>query len=707
MVTRIVSLAIEQETDIILARDRTRRIADRLGFDAQDRTRIATAVSEIVRNALEYGGKGRVEYRIDTDATPQLLEILVSDEGPGMANVAEVLSGAHRSATGMGVGILGARRLMDAFEIETAPGRGTRVRMAKNLPRRERRLEPRDAVVAAKELATHRSVDPLAEIRHQNQELIVQLDALSARQDELRQLNKELEDTNRGVVALYAELDERADHLRRADELKTRFLSNMSHEFRTPLNSILALSRLLLSGADGPLSPEQEKQAQFIRKAAEMLSELVNDLLDLAKVEAGKTVVTPTEFRVDELFSALRGMLRPLLAGESVALVFDDASGLPAMVTDEGKISQILRNFISNALKFTEKGEVRLWADYDPAADSVTFKVRDTGIGIAPEHLDLIWQEFAQLEGGMKSHVKGTGLGLPLSRRLAELLCGSVAVDSEPGHGSIFSLTVPRAWPLGVVAAQEAAEWAPIQGKVPVLVLEDNEADRFAYERLLAPTRYQPCVVTTVADATRALPNVKPAAVVLDILLATEESWRLLVDLRHRDGADRLPVLVVSTSGQEAKALHLGADAYLGKPLDSRVLVGALDRLTGAREATRVLVIDDDEVFRYLIRQLLPRGSFVLREAATVADGLDALAAERPDVVLLDLNLPVMDGFGFLDRLQEEAPPVVVVTSRALDGPLRTRLARAATIVAKSDLNAYGLVTAIQQAVAPSASAAS
>ncbi len=705
MMGRIVSLAIEQETDIILARNRTRRIADLLGFDPQDRTRIATAVSEIVRNALEYGGKGRVEYRLDLDASPQRLEIEVRDEGPGMADLEAVLTGVHRSATGMGVGILGARRLMDSFAIETAPGKGTCVRMAKDLPRRDRPVAARDVAGLARELATQGDVDPLAEMRHQNQELIVQLDALSARQDELRELNKELEDTNRGVVALYAELDERADHLRRADELKTRFLSNMSHEFRTPLNSILALSRLLLSGADGVLTPEQDKQVQFIRKAAENLSELVNDLLDLAKVEAGKTVVTPAAFSVAELFSTLRGMLRPLLAGESVALIFDDADDLPPMRSDEGKVSQILRNFISNALKFTERGEVRVWADYDPQTDSVTFTVRDTGIGIAPEHIEVIWQEFAQLESGLRSRYKGTGLGLPLSKRLAELLRGTVAVDSALGHGSVFSLTLPRAWPVTGEADATNEDWTPIDGKVPVLVLEDNAADRFVYERALAATRYQPFSATTVAQALRALEEVKPAAILLDVLLESEESWRFLVELRHREATERVPVVVVSTSGQEAKAHHLGADDYLGKPLDPGELIEILDRLTGARSMTKVLVIDDDEVFRYLVRQLLPRGSFELREAATAAAGLDLMRAEPPDVVLLDLNMPVMDGYAALDRIGEcgngAMPPVVVITSRALDSAQQARLARASTIVAKSDLSAYGLVTAIREAVAP------
>ena len=350
----------------------------------------------------------------------------------------------------------GARRLMDGFDVQTAPGHGTTVRLAKRLPQGVL-LRTNDAVqriVAA--LQADGPADAMEEIRRQNQQILLQMQELRSRQEELERLNQELQDTNRGVVALYAELDERADHLRRADELKSKFLSQMSHEFRTPLNSILALSRLLLSRSDGDLTVEQERQVQFIHKAAEDLTLLVNDLLDLAKVEAGKTVVSPSEFTAESLFGALRGMLRPLLVADAVALVFEDTAGLPALDTDEAKVSQILRNFISNAIKFTEKGEVRVWATADTAADTVTFHVRDTGVGIDAGDIELIFQEFAQVNNPLQGRVKGTGLGLPLARKLAELLGGHISVESTPGEGSVFSVTLPRVYrPAGGAAMAE------------------------------------------------------------------------------------------------------------------------------------------------------------------------------------------------------------------------------------------------------------
>ena len=203
------------------------------------------------------------------------------------------------------------------------------------------------------------------EIQQQNQELLRALDELQRKQQELAHLNRELEDTNRGVVALYAELDEKADHLRRADELKSRFLSNMTHEFRTPVNAIIGLCNLLIDDREQE-GRQPEPELDFIRKAADQLSDLVNDLLDLAKVEAGKTVIRPADFQVESLFGALRGMLKPLLLNRSVKLVFEDASAVPTLHTDEAKVSQVLRNLLSNALKFTERGEVRIGASVDP-----------------------------------------------------------------------------------------------------------------------------------------------------------------------------------------------------------------------------------------------------------------------------------------------------------------------------------------------------
>jgi len=265
--------------------------------------------------------------------------------------------------------------------------------------------------------------------------------ALEQARQEAVALRTELEETNRGVLALYAELDAQAGQLREATELKSRFLAYMSHEFRTPINSIRSIARLLIDRVDGPLTGEQERQVNFIQSTATEFAEMVDDLLDLAKVEAGRVEISPAWFEMVDLFSALRGMFKPVLTNPDVHLVFEEPHGIPKLYTDDRKLSQILRNFISNALKFTPRGEVRVSARCD--GQRVTFAVADTGIGIDPEHHQSIFDDFSQVQSPLQKRLRGTGLGLALSKRLAGVLGGSVQVDSALGKGSVFSLTIP------------------------------------------------------------------------------------------------------------------------------------------------------------------------------------------------------------------------------------------------------------------------
>lgn len=266
--------------------------------------------------------------------------------------------------------------------------------------------------------------------------------AFEASLKEAQELRSELEETNRGVLALYAELDSQAEQLRLATELKSRFLAYMSHEFRTPINSIRSITRLLLDRVDGPLTEEQEKQVTFIQQNATEFAEMVDDLLDLAKVEAGRVEISPAWFEMVDLFSALRGMFKPVLTNPAVNLVFEEPHDVPKLYTDDRKLSQILRNFISNALKFTPKGEVRVKATFK-GDGMVTFSVQDSGIGIASEFHDTIFQDFSQVKSPLQKRLRGTGLGLSLSKKLAELLGGTVRLDSEPGRGSTFFVTIP------------------------------------------------------------------------------------------------------------------------------------------------------------------------------------------------------------------------------------------------------------------------
>ncbi len=704
----ILTLAIACERDTVAARQRARQIARLLGFEAQDQTRISTAVSEIARNAFNYAGGGRVEYSIEGRTSPQLFIVQIRDSGPGVRDLQNILEGRYKSSTGMGMGILGARRLMDQFQIESAPGKGTTIWLKKLLPRRSRVWNAQDLPGLAASLAGEGPQDAFEELQHQNQELLNALEEIRTRQIELSRLNRELEDTNRGVVALYAELDEKADHLRRADELKSRFLSNMSHEFRSPLNSILALSGLLLNRSDGELTAEQEQQTEFIRRAARDLLDLVNDLLDLAKVEAGKVEAKPVEFRVSDLFAALRGMLRPLLLNQAVDLVFEDVDQLPAMFSDEGKISQILRNFISNSLKFTERGEVRVSASV--AGDDVAFSVADTGIGIAPEDQQRIFQDFAQVDHPIQRRVKGTGLGLPLSKKLATLLGGEVTVQSQPGIGSTFSVQVPlRLEPSGELSlASESAVVAAEAdtGILPVLVLEDKVEMMMMYRSYLKNSGFQLIPASTIRDAQEVLERIRPKAIILDLILRSEDSWKFLAGLKQDDRTRDIPVMIASTIEDQAKAFHLGADEYLLKPVERTALLERLSALTAHAPAPRILVIDDDESARYLMKQQFRESNVVIHEASDGAEGIREVAKERPNAIILDLSMPGMSGFEVLDVLKNDAAtkdiPVVVCTSRVLTESERIQLAgKTLAILSKGQQAQDEIAEVVRRAVSP------
>jgi CheY-like chemotaxis protein len=380
-------------------------------------------------------------------------------------------------------------------------------------------------------------------------------------------------------------------------------------------------------------------------------------------------------------------MLKPLLISESVTLVFDSVADLPSIVTDEAKISQILRNFLSNAIKFTQSGEIRVSARSSDDGATVTFSVRDTGTGIAPEDQALIFDEFAQVDNPMQRQVKGTGLGLPLSKRLAELLKGHITVESALGVGSTFHLTIPRTFDTDAPALPR---WHLDPARLPVLAIEDGEVDLLLYEKALANTRYQLISVRSIGEARTTLESLSPRAILLDVNLAGDQCWPLLVELKRNWATRAIPVIVAANAEEGRRAIGMGADDYSQKQIEPGWLIGRLDALIGADTGKRVLLIDDDLMARYQARRYLTEGEFIVTEAASGDEGLRRAAAERPDVICLDLMMPEIDGYTVLARLGDDPTtreiPVVIVTSVAVTDADRRRLQRAAAILAKDKL---------------------
>ena len=440
----LMRMRLRVEQDVFIARQLGREVARAVGLDQQDQTRLATALSEVGRVMLAAGPDADVEFSAEPNGVPTL-HVAVGNPRPG-------------GAAAIGAQLVQVGRLVDTLEVGDGET-GTVVRMARRLPAGGPRLTPERMDEIRAGLAEHVPGTPLDELSVQNQQLIAALDEVRAQRDDLARLNAELEETNRGVmalyhqlsdeleatnrgvVALYAELDERSAQLRAASEAKSRFLANVSHELRAPVTAVIGLTRLLLDPASDPLSPEQRRQVDLIGGSASDLLTLVNDLLDLAKAEAGRVEPQWSEVDLRALFGQLRGTLRPLATRPEVDFVVEEP-GVPSLRSDEVLLARVLRNLLTNAIKFTAEGSVTLAAR--AVDDDVEFTATDTGVGIPAELHDRIFEEFYQVPGSRAVTGKGTGLGLPYARRLVGILGGGLRVDSEPGAGSTFTVRLPK-----------------------------------------------------------------------------------------------------------------------------------------------------------------------------------------------------------------------------------------------------------------------
>jgi signal transduction histidine kinase len=438
MTTELTRLHVRDLSGVFAARRLGRELAAGLALEGQDQVRVATALSEISRAAITTGHSAIIAFGADESN----LVLTVTVDGPPPAD-----------------GLAAAARLMDTVVTD-----GQVVRMAKRRP-----LQPQpDLRAVGEQLAAMLPESTLEELRHNNQDLIAALDDLTRQKEQLLLLNaelqetnrgvmalyselsEELEQTNRGVVALYQELDERSEQLRAASESKDRFWANISHELRTPLHSIIGLARLLADPA-GALGAEQLYQVELIAKASRTLLTLVNELLDVAKAESGRFIVDPAKISLPALLATLRGLTRPMAADRPVDVVVS-ADGAPATVlTDEAALTAILRNLVSNAIKYTDEGEVSLTVT--TAGGWVEIRVADTGTGIPENQLERVFDEFYQVPGSRRG---GTGLGLPYARRLARLLDGELTLTSEVGVGTTAVLSLPHQTPsVGVIVVAD------------------------------------------------------------------------------------------------------------------------------------------------------------------------------------------------------------------------------------------------------------
>ncbi|GAA4245566.1 ATP-binding protein [Dactylosporangium darangshiense] len=525
----VLRMVLREEHDVFVLRQRGREVAAALGMEYQDQVRVATALSEIGR--LVPGAT--VTFAALDDPWPHLA-IVVS---PG------------RVGTGMAEGVAAAARLMDEVRVEDE-----RIVLTRRLPGQvgAQRLEQ-----ARAELAQSVPTTALDELSVQNRQLVSALEEVQAHRDELLQLNAELEETNRGVmalytqlseeleqtnqgvVALYAELDERSAQLREANEAKSRFLANVSHELRAPVTAIIGLARLLLDPRSEPLGGEQTHQLELVQGSAADLLARVNDLLDLAKAESGR--IEPAWGPVDlaALFGQLRGTLRPL-AKPDVELEVAEPPAVQ-LVGDETLLTQILRNLLANALKFTDRGSVGMsgWVD----GERLLIAVADTGIGIPYAEQSRVFEEFHQVRGARQAG--GTGLGLPYARRLAILLGGSLSMVSEPGEGSTFTLELPLRPALPEEPVETVAA-GPLPRVERALIVDDDPAARHLLRRLLAGIAGEVSEAADVRSGLAIAARERPSVIFLDLRMPGGDGTELLAGLAADRGFDDVAVFVVT-----------------------------------------------------------------------------------------------------------------------------------------------------------------
>ncbi|MBI5494937.1 MAG: response regulator [Deltaproteobacteria bacterium] len=461
-----------------------------------------------------------------------------------------------------------------------------------------------------------------------------------------------------------------------ANRAKSQFLANMSHELRTPLNAIIGYSEMLQDELE-ELSPDDVRaDLKKVHGSGRHLLGLINDILDLSKIEAGRMDLYLEDFSVTPLLEEVRSTVQPLVEKNQNTLVLEPADNLGRMHSDVTKLRQVLLNLLSNAAKFTEKGTLTLRARRD--GDRVQFAVTDTGMGMTPEQVARVFDAFTQADASTTRKFGGTGLGLTITRHFCRMLGGEVKVESTPGKGSTFTVTLAAEVRREAGAATPATSTAPAAGKGPcVLVIDDDPGVHDLMARYLRQEGYRTAFAGSGQDGLRLARELLPDVITLDVMMPGQDGWSVLAALKEDPALAHVPVIMLTMVHDRSLGFALGAADYLTKPVERARLVGVLARVRGDAPAD-VLVVEDDPQARDMLVKQLGREGCTVRQAADGVAALELLADRRPTVILLDLMMPRMDGFELLSRLQDEPQwkgiPVVVVTAKELTDADRARL---------------------------------
>ena len=498
----------------------------------------------------------------------------------------------------------------------------------------------------------------------QTEELQEQTEELQSQSEELHQTTDELQEQN-------IELETQKQQIEEANRLKSEFLSNMSHELRTPLNSIMALSNVLIMQAKDKLTKEENNYLEIVLRNGTQLLSLINDILDLSKIEAGKMDVNLSSFSLNVMLNNIKESLKPIAIEKKLDFKLSISDDLPAIETDEVKLHQVLQNIISNAVKFTENGYISINTSFDDK--NVCVNVKDTGIGISKNNISYIFDEFRQIDGSSSRQFEGTGLGLAIANKMIKVLGGSINVKSIPGEGSLFSVTIPLKGNIEI----GASEVHNIQGnqhvisepeKKTVLVVDDASEMVNTISEFLNSSGYKVINATSGRMALELAEKHHPFAITLDIVMPEMDGWEVLQLLKANSETKDIPVIVVSVSDDKETGFALGAVGYIQKPIDKNMLISEINKLHNNPKS--VMIVDDNEIDRKQMAKIIEAEDINIVLADNGMECVECLQKHVPDVLVLDLMMPKMDGFQVINRIRKDKKtqnlPIIVVTAKDL-----------------------------------------
>jgi len=514
-------------------------------------------------------------------------------------------------------------------------------------------------------------------------------------------------------VVIYHDITE-LEHARQAaieaNRAKSTFLANMSHELRNPLNAIIGFTRIVKRKGKDALPEKQVENLDKVLVSAEHLLDLINTILDISKIEAGRVDVQLRTFEIEPLVDLCLTTSQPLVKEGQVTLSRDIQGPIPPLCSDQDKVKQILLNLISNAAKFTHQGEivVRAWAE----DKLLCLAVEDTGIGISEEALETIFEEFQQADTSTSREYGGTGLGLSISRSLAQLLGGDIAVESEVGRGTTFTVSIPLNYELtGISQEVQVGELSGLTGEVSgaplVLVIDDNPDVFYLMQQNLGDEGYQVVGALNGDEGLAKARELNPFAITLDIMMPIKDGWQVLHELKADPLTRSIPVILVTIVDKKALGYHLGAADYLVKPIEEGALLQVFNRLAAPgtiRQQKRILVVDDDPHVFDMVRELLEETDYSVDCAVDGIEALETIKQEPPDAVLLDLLMPELDGFGVLEQLAQDPQyrdiPVIVLTAKTLTSAEEQELSRRVVqVIEKRGLSEENLIHEIRTAI--------